>query len=158
MRLQPAIKSNRGFTLIELLVVIVILGILSAVSLPAYLKQVGKARETEAKKSLSSIAFSQQAYHFENQSFATNINQLDVDVPTTFYTLSTNMVANGVRHQAQSQPDYSSSIRNYAMGIYFDPTAATYTVLLCQASDVNTAVNAPPTSSASCTNGGVFIR
>jgi prepilin-type N-terminal cleavage/methylation domain-containing protein len=37
-------KANGGFTLVELLVVVVILGVLSAVGIPAYFSQVNRAR------------------------------------------------------------------------------------------------------------------
>ena len=40
---------EKGFTLVELMIVIVIVGILSAVALPNFLNQTGKARVTEAQ-------------------------------------------------------------------------------------------------------------
>ena len=150
-------KANQGFTLIELLVVIIITGILSAVALPVFFRQVGKARETEAKQNLSSIAYAQQSYHFEKQQFATNVTQLDVTFPNQeYYTLATGTVANGMRHQAQAKTSYQSQVRNYATGIYFN--AGAYDIVLCQAADVNTAVNAPTSNTGNCTNGGTIVK
>ena len=44
-----------GFTLVELMVVIVIVGILSAVALPNFLNQTGKAKATEAVTKVSAL-------------------------------------------------------------------------------------------------------
>jgi len=46
---------QKGFTLVELMIVIVIVGILSAVALPNFLNQTGKAKATEAKTKVSSL-------------------------------------------------------------------------------------------------------
>jgi type IV pilus assembly protein PilA len=45
---------QKGFTLVELMIVIVIVGVLSAVALPNFLNQTGKAKLTEAKTLASS--------------------------------------------------------------------------------------------------------
>jgi len=58
-------RQDKGFTLIELLVVIIIIGILSAIALPAFLNQANKAKQSEAKQYIASIKKGQQAYYAE---------------------------------------------------------------------------------------------
>ena len=63
---QGSSNSNSGFTLVELMVVIVIVGILSAIALPNFLRQTDKAKATEAKQSITSTLKQAQAQFVED--------------------------------------------------------------------------------------------
>jgi type IV pilus assembly protein PilA len=75
-------KENEGFTLIELLVVIIIIGILSAIALPAFLNQANRARQSEAVTYVGSVNRGQQAYRLENPEFAPTIDLLGLGIQT----------------------------------------------------------------------------
>ena len=62
---QPAISPN-AFTLVELMVVVSIVGILSAVALPAFMSQADKAKATEAKTNISATLKQAQAKWLED--------------------------------------------------------------------------------------------
>ena len=76
----PAGK-NAGFTLIELLVVVLIIGILAAVALPKYELAVEKARAAEPLSVLKSLRDAQEVYYMANGSYATNLDDLDIEMP-----------------------------------------------------------------------------
>lgn len=66
-----------GFTLIELLVVIIIIGILSAIALPSFLKQAAKAKEIEATNYIDYMNTEQNAYYMEKTDFKTSVTDFD---------------------------------------------------------------------------------
>jgi len=68
-KLRQRAQSEKGFTLIELLVVILIIGILAAIALPAFLNQRGKAQDTEAKSAARTAQTAMETYYTDEQDY-----------------------------------------------------------------------------------------
>src|ERR671910_3815662 len=68
-KLRARAQDEKGFTLIELLVVILIIGILAAIALPAFLNQRGKAQDTEAKSEARTMQTAMETYYTDEQTY-----------------------------------------------------------------------------------------
>jgi type IV pilus assembly protein PilA len=68
--------DQEGFTLIELLVVIGIIGILAAISLPAFLGQTNGASDAKAKTEISTAAKAIESFWAERDTYAATVADL----------------------------------------------------------------------------------
>ena len=68
-KLRERAQDEKGFTLIELLVVILIIGILAAIALPAFLNQREKAQDSEAKSAVRTAQTAMETYYTDNQTY-----------------------------------------------------------------------------------------
>ena len=151
-------RQDQGFTLIELLVVIIIIGILSAIALPAFLNQANKAKQSEGKQYISSINKGQQAYYAENTYFGPDVAALGLGLKTatTNYRYYVTGVSGAANADALANPNNTSALKGYAggVGLIAAGEAKTTQSILCETVDFGDATVAGYTTSAvSCGNG-----
>jgi type IV pilus assembly protein PilA len=70
-------QDEKGFTLIELLVVILIIGILAAIALPAFLNQREKAQDSEAKTGARTVQTALETYYTDYQKYTSDTTTLE---------------------------------------------------------------------------------
>ncbi len=77
---------KNGFTLIELLVVVLIIGILAAVSLPMYTRNIERARCSEAWINLKAVMDAQERSLLQSQRYVPGDAGLDIGIDGTLDT------------------------------------------------------------------------
>lgn len=66
--------KQSGFSLLELMVAVAILGIITSIAYPSYMKQVQKSKRTPAKVELMRVAQLQESFYVQNLSYAATLN------------------------------------------------------------------------------------
>jgi type IV pilus assembly protein PilE len=83
---ERAMKQPRGFTLIELLITMVILGILTAIALPAYNDYVQRGKITEAFTGLADFRVRMEQFYQDNRRYdGAGLNGCGATAPNSKY-------------------------------------------------------------------------
>ena len=136
-------RKDQGFTLIELLVVIIIIGILSAIALPAFLNQANKAKQSEGKQYISSINKGQQAYYAENTKFGGTVQVLGLGLKTATTNYSYVVTPTASNASALANPVNQAALKGYAggVGLVDAGEAKTTQSILCESLNTGNASN-----------------
>ncbi len=133
-------SANGGFTLIELLVVIIIIGILSAIALPSFLKQAAKAKEVEAKTYINYLNKNQESNYNESTEFTDSFGELSLseaqpqdfiemgieaefsvqETSNYLYGVKNDFVYNGQPTAVSIARARNGSMKSYAGVLYFE--------------------------------------
>ena len=118
-------RTQSGFTLIELLIVTAIIGILSTVGYGSYSSHITTSRRADGIARIHQVAQAQEKYYLENNSYASNINELGVKAESRdgHYVISTSssnrnfsVLAIPKNNSPQKSDSSSQRIKLYSKG------------------------------------------
>ena len=127
-------RGNRGFTLIELLVVILIIAILAAIAIPAFLKQREKGYEAQIQSGLRDAATAVESWgtahggdysalnSATNPDYATKLAAEGFGIPSEFTYL--NVVVTGVSYCIEARHAQLTASSTWRRSTYQQSTGA----------------------------------
>ena len=136
----------------------VIIGVLAAIGVPTFLKQIAKARAVDAKSTLANINTAQVAFRIDpkHSGFATRLDDLGLGLSATTanYNFTINTAPTGDSTNTIATPT-DRSLKGYAGGVvqYFTgpDNDATTRAIICETKTAGTATPAAPTLNTTAT-------
>ncbi|MBI4309397.1 MAG: prepilin-type N-terminal cleavage/methylation domain-containing protein [Candidatus Omnitrophica bacterium] len=106
----------KGFTIIEIIIVVVMLGILASIAVPRVIGPNEQITSSEGRQTLTTLLGAQKRFFMENNNtYANNINSLDVDIPASNYFAAPNINNNAAQLASVARangPVYTLSIND----------------------------------------------
>ena len=127
MRAHP-----RGFTLIELLIVVVIIGILTAISIPKFQSTKGKANLAALKSDLHNLATAQESYFYDHAAYAGDAALLSFKKSPGVVLSITNATSSGWSAIATHPASYPLTCALYEGGVAAQTPAVAEGLIGCQ--------------------------
>ena len=89
------VRRQRGFTLLELMIAIGIIGILTAIALPAYGNYVLRGKLSEAMSQLATLQLRMEQYYQDNRNYGTASCAITSPSGTKYFTYSCALTNSG---------------------------------------------------------------
>jgi type IV pilus assembly protein PilA len=74
-------RSSRAFTLVEVMIVVAIIGVLTLVAIPNFVRYQLRAKTTEAVTNIAAIALTQKSYFAEKGRYVTSTSPVPAAIP-----------------------------------------------------------------------------
>ena len=72
-------KKSYGFTLIEVMITLVILGVLTAIAVPAYQGYISTSRQAEGHNNLAALQMAEEEFYLENNNYFDGADWSDLE-------------------------------------------------------------------------------
>ncbi|MGH2904956.1 MAG: type IV pilin protein [Solirubrobacteraceae bacterium] len=149
--LRARTSDEGGFTLIELLVVVLIIGILSAIAIPAFLSQTSKASDSAAKTQVGTLQTTMETYASENNGSYEKVG--GTGPPTLVELEAIEPTLKDVSTAKASEPEVTSS-NTYEVSSEAVGTHDVYTLKNEDGTIVRSCTVGSPAVSGASANGG----